>query len=298
MTDRITIKTRDGKIFTDVAASVQRGKIFTERTDIPICPGDQVSHRTQAGIEEIFIVEDPGFHSGLDEIPSTYQMCVRLADDEAINVSKGFYAKALRLLKEIYERTIGKDEPVMIWEIHNAIELSEEEANAAWRYLRDKGLIETFSVQNSARINARGIDTIETARSRPNEPAKDFSSVTFNNITIQQMTNSAIQQGGAHATMTQTVNYNLNNCEDLRRLVGVFEYHIEDLGLDASLKRKAMAQVSTIKAQLDDEPDPVIIKQAGRTLRNVTEGAIAGLIATATQTTVWAWVKSFMAAFQ
>ncbi len=86
--------------------------------------------------------------------------------------------------------------------------------------------------------------------------------------------------------------------EDLRRLVDVFEHHFDELSLDAPAKQKVSAQIATIKAQLTDEPDPVIVKQAGRTLRNITEGAIASLIATGVQPTIWSWVKSFMAIFQ
>ena len=77
MTDRITVRTSEGKIFMDVAASVQGNKVFTERTEIPLRPGDQISRITPAGVEETFIIEDPGFHSGGGDLPDTYQMRVR-----------------------------------------------------------------------------------------------------------------------------------------------------------------------------------------------------------------------------
>ena len=64
--------------------------------------------------------------------------------------------------------------------------------------------------------------------------------------------------------------------------------------MDTRQKLKANAQIATLKAQLTDEPDPVIVKQAGRTLRNITEGAIGSLLATAAQPTVWAWVREIM----
>lgn len=202
------------------------------------------------------------------------------------------YAKAFRLLQFIYNKTLGREEPVfVINEIGfiKEIGLSEDDAKAAWCYLRDKHLIETFGIPYTARINAHGIDAIESARLHPNEQAENFPSVTYNSITIQSMVGSAIQQGGAHATMTQIVSYSREDLDDLCRLVDVFENHFDDLALDAAVKRKAMVQIATIKAQLEDDPDPVILKQAGRTLRNVTEGAIGSLIATAAQPAVWAW---------
>jgi hypothetical protein len=118
---------------------------------------------------------------------------------------------------------------------------------------------------------------------------------TQNTITVDKIINSPIQQGGTHATMTQTINYSSQDLDDLRRLIGVFENHLDDLALDAASKRKAKAQVVTIKAQLDDDPNLVIVQQAGRTLRNITEGAIASLVATALQPTVWTWAAPLIA---
>jgi len=83
LTDTVTIKTKDGQTFPDVRASVQTGTIFTKRTDIPIQPGDEVIRRTPAGIDEVFVVQDPGFHAKFGSIPASYQMVVRRADAPA-----------------------------------------------------------------------------------------------------------------------------------------------------------------------------------------------------------------------
>jgi AbiTii len=83
--------------------------------------------------------------------------------------------------------------------------------------------------------------------------------------------------------------------QDLSRFVTEFDAHLDDLGLNAQQRKKAKAQIATIKAQLADEPDPLIVRQAGQTLRNVTEGAIGSLIATAAQPTVWHWIQQAMA---
>jgi len=120
--------------------------------------------------------------------------------------------------------------------------------------------------------------------------------ITHNTITAGTITlvNSSIQQGGAGAVMTQMVGYTKQDSDDLRQLVDVFEKHLSDLCLDAMSERKAKAQVATIKAQLaDDDPNPAIVKQAGRTLRNITEGIIASLIATAIHP-VWASIPPLM----
>ena len=80
MNDRVTIRTADGRTYQDVPASVQRNRIYTERADIPIQPGDEVVRQTAAGIEEVFVVNDPGFRRGMADFPDTYQMHVHRAD--------------------------------------------------------------------------------------------------------------------------------------------------------------------------------------------------------------------------
>jgi hypothetical protein len=91
MTDRVTIRTQDGKSYPDVRASVQREMIFISQTSIPVRPGDLVIRTTPAGVEEVFIVEDPGFHQGLGGIPAGYQMRVRRADAAAPRSSHVIY---------------------------------------------------------------------------------------------------------------------------------------------------------------------------------------------------------------
>lgn len=93
---------------------------------------------------------------------------------------------------------------------------------------------------------------------------------------------------------SQTANLGIQR-QDLEKLVRGFTENIDDLQLDASAKQRAEAQVATLQAQLADEPDPLIVRQAGRTLRNVTEGAIGSLIATAAQPTIWHWIHMFLA---
>jgi hypothetical protein len=81
--DMVTIRTKDGKTYADVRASVQTGKILTQRSDIPIQPGDEVVRRIPAGVDEVFVVDDPGFQAGFGGIPAFYDMRVHRADAPA-----------------------------------------------------------------------------------------------------------------------------------------------------------------------------------------------------------------------
>ena len=77
-------------------------------------------------------------------------------------------------------------------------------------------------------------------------------------------------------------------------LIEAFTNHIDELPLDARQRQRAEAQIATLRTELADKPDTQIVTQAGRTLRNITEGAVASLIATASQPSVWHWVQQTM----
>ena len=114
------------------------------------------------------------------------------------------------------------------------------------------------------------------------------------NVVSGTFTNSPIQQGGAHSVQHQAVTYTQKEQDDLNQLVTIFDAHLDELEMDVRQKRRAEAQVATLKAQLADEPDPIIVKQAGRTLRNITEGAVGSLVAAAAQPGIWAVAADIM----
>jgi hypothetical protein len=189
-------------------------------------------------------------------------------------------ARALRLLEAIYEQTVDTGNPVHATKLAATIGSTEQEALAAWRYLKQRDLINTYGVVGAASVNDTGIDTIEKAREHPNDPIPQFNYTTYN-ITIGHMHGGAIQQAGAHSTQHQTITYNSQDLADLRQAIEILGQPIDELQLDAATKKKALAQIDTIKAQLRDAPNPTILKEAGRTLRNITEGTIGGVIGTA-----------------
>ncbi len=102
-----------------------------------------------------------------------------------------------------------------------------------------------------------------------------------------------VAQNSEH--FSQTVNMGVQP-QDLARLVTDLANHLAELKLDERQRQRVEAQIATLKAELAGEPDPEIVKQAGRTLRNITEGAIGSLLATATQPSVWHWIHQMLAA--
>lgn len=203
-------------------------------------------------------------------------------------------SRALRLLQVIYDRTRDRTEPVFVAELAQDAGLIEEESHAAWYYLKDKGLIQTYNLPYAARVSAAGIHAIEDARRNPDHPSQAFPSITYNILNVGTAINSPIQQAGAQSVQKQVVNYSTQELSDLARLVSEFANHFDELKLDTRAKQRAKAQLATLEAQLSDEPDSVIVRQVGQTLRNITEGAIGSLIAAAAQPTIWSWVAQIM----
>lgn len=120
------------------------------------------------------------------------------------------------------------------------------------------------------------------------------NNVVNNTTNIETATHSLVQQAGAHSRQGQHVRYSTQDLGDLDRLMNELSNNIHDLNLDDNSIKRAKAQIATIRAQLGDEPNPIILEQAGRTLRNITEGAIASLIGAAVQPTVWTWAFEIM----
>ena len=76
MTDTVNLLKKDGKVISNISSSVQKNKIFIQRSDILIETGDLIQRSMSNGAEETYKVIDPGFHEKLHSIPAGYQMDV------------------------------------------------------------------------------------------------------------------------------------------------------------------------------------------------------------------------------
>jgi hypothetical protein len=95
---------------------------------------------------------------------------------------------------------------------------------------------------------------------------------------------------------TQLANMGIAS-QDLARLITEFTDHLDELNLDTRQKQRAEAQIATLRVELAGDSDPAIVRQAEHTLRNITEGAIGSLLATAAQPGIWHWLHQFLATF-
>jgi hypothetical protein len=116
----------------------------------------------------------------------------------------------MRFLKALYDYRKTSSDPAPAEHLAKLAGLTEQEAQYAWSYLKDKGLIETFGLPYAARINAHGIDAIEEAEQHPDQPAQSFPAVTYNilnNTTnIGTAVNSPVQQAAGSAQPERSEN--------------------------------------------------------------------------------------------
>ena len=77
MTDNISVRKQNGDLLKDLKASVQRNKIFLDRSDVLIEPRDLIERRASNGAIETFEVLDPGYHEAVQGFEAHYQMSVR-----------------------------------------------------------------------------------------------------------------------------------------------------------------------------------------------------------------------------
>ena len=85
---------------------------------------------------------------------------------------------------------------------------------------------------------------------------------------------------------------------DLAKLAAELAAHLDELRLDPRQRQRVEAQIAALKAELAvDDPDPSIVEHAGRTIRNITEGAIGSLLASGVQPHIWHWLHQTLASF-
>src|SRR5258708_11318070 len=100
-----------------------------------------------------------------------------------------------------------------------------------------------------------------------------------NSITVCNMTASPIMQGSPNAN--QSVEFNLD-AGSARTALTAFETALEAASLSAATRASFAPEIQTLRAQLSKpSPSQMILREAGRSLRNIVEGVYAALLAPA-----------------
>jgi hypothetical protein len=105
---------------------------------------------------------------------------------------------------------------------------------------------------------------------------KPEETVTNNSIKIETAIGSNIQQASPNANQSLSFTLSVSN---IKAALSEFETAMEGMSLPKTTAADVGADIQTIRAQLEKPaPSPMILQEAGRSIRNVLEGLTAGLL--------------------
>lgn len=203
----------------------------------------------------------------------------------AMDPADTIQAKALKILKAIYEETRSREEPVFVEELGGHLGIYIDDVRAAWRYLKEKGLIETFSIPYTARIAARGIDAIEAAQLHPDKPTPVFPGVTYN-VTVHG-TGAGTQMNFGTTGSTQIAQVTGTDADLLeqlmtgtRQLLGQLQQTLPASSLSPSVKEQVVAALTELHTATDAaKPEVSRLRRGLESLGRILETAAGDLVA-------------------
>jgi hypothetical protein len=176
-------------------------------------------------------------------------------------------------LQKLYDTTDGNSAyRVNMWELGAELGFDRGEVYIIVDYLTEEGLIEPRALGGEIAITHYGIIEIEESQSNPDSPTQHF--LPMNVIHIENMNNSAIQQGTSYST--QTINFNVNKTEDLKKIINEIENIKEQITLDRLVFDELVSEIDTLKSQIKSpKPKNIIVTESLKTIRSILEG-VAG----------------------
>ena len=182
--------------------------------------------------------------------------------------------KRFEFLKHLYETVDGsKSYSVNMWELGNELNYDRELTLKIADYLVDEGLIESKAIGGAIGITHHGVTEIEEALSNPNKPTEHF--LPINIINIENMNNSAIQQGNVNSTQNSI--YNSTKIDELKELIRLLEESLKGIQLQPEEQVELIAEIETLKSQSKSpKPKSIIINESLKTIRTLVEGVAAG----------------------
>ncbi|MDD4754137.1 MAG: hypothetical protein PHT78_13010 [Desulfitobacteriaceae bacterium] len=180
-------------------------------------------------------------------------------------------------LQKLYDTTDGNSAYMVdMWELGTELGFERVKILNVVDYLTDEGLIEPKALGGGIAITHYGIIEIEEAQSSPDSPTQHF--LPLNVIHIENMNNSAIQQGTSYST--QSINFDTDKTEDLKKIINEIENIKEQITLDRLVSDELASEIDTLKSQIKSpKPKNIIVKESLKTIRSILEG-VAGNAAT------------------
>jgi hypothetical protein len=202
--------------------------------------------------------------------------------DVAGSQEQNIQANAFQLLKAIGRTTRGSPTPVMLEDLRD-LKMTQDEAQAAFHYLKGKRLIEAnFGIFYSARVSAAGHDAIRDAEKAPDKASPAFPAITYNNyMTVHTMTGSNVQLGtsSSHITATQTITTQ-ELVAGVRRLIDQLDRLLPASDFPAPLQSQTKAATAELRSAVDEpKPDGNRLHRGLESLKHIIEHATGHLVA-------------------
>lgn len=146
-------------------------------------------------------------------------------------------------------------------------------------YAAEKGWTEYNSRSGFCRLTESGF---EEAHRKPASPAETYQEHTHRTVIhVGEMHNSPFQVIAAGASGVQNTHYQVSGA-DLRSIIELYRENVDGLNLGQEERKRADKAIKAIEHQIeDDDPDQSIVRQAGKSLKTIVEGAIGGAIGNA-----------------
>ena len=74
LTDRVTLVQKDSLKFENIRAGVNSGSILIADISLPIEAGDEIKRALPSGLEETFVITEPGFQQAVLDFDAHYQI--------------------------------------------------------------------------------------------------------------------------------------------------------------------------------------------------------------------------------
>lgn len=212
-------------------------------------------------------------------------------------------AQRLRFMNALYEVVDGlegwfADMNAFLTELGYDFDREEHfnEFQSIAGYLKGEGLITTIHTKDRGAIAVglthKGVREVEAARSRPDKPTEHFPPA--NNISVQYMIGSQIQQGSPGATQSLTV-VSQSDIEGLEAFINSLKQSVDQLELDEDQRAELEADIQTIEAQIaSPKPKQEVLRPGLESIGRILEGSASAAVASPLTATVTALIGNFI----
>ena len=173
-------------------------------------------------------------------------------------------------LQKLYDDTNGnKNDMLSMWEVGKELGFNPDQITSVVDYLTGENLVELKAKGGLIGLTHAGVKEIEDLIGNPDKPTEHFPAVNIVN-NIGTMTNSTLQQGTSHSTVT--FQFDQSKSTDLESIITHLKSIQGLLGLSKEVQLELASEIETIESQRKSpKPKSIIITESLKTIRTILE---------------------------